>query len=82
MARIYDFALPYRISGVEDSVGIGDLQSAGLWEQVPAGLQASMQAGAGLFGVGAVVTQADLDALPDPVWTYIADKLGLQWHQA
>lgn len=80
--RVYEFQLPYTISGIQDSVGIDDLQSAGLWDQIPAGLQAKLNAGDGWFSGGVEVTQADLDELPDAVWTFIAGKLNLQWHEA
>ncbi len=80
--RVYKFPLPYQISGIQDSVGISDLQSSGLWDQVPADIQAKLQAGDGWFSGGVQVTQADLDELPDAVWSYIAGKLGLQWSAA
>ena len=79
--RVYDFALPYTISGIQDSVGIGDLQSAGLWDQVPADLQAKMLAADSWLSSGFVATAAELDEPPDPVWTYIAAKVGLKWHE-
>jgi hypothetical protein len=82
VARKYGFPLPYQISGLQDSIGISDLQSAGLWNQIPADLQAKLQSGAGIFSSGVLCTQADLDELPDPVWAFIAEKLGLQWQAA
>ena len=79
MARVYDFTLPIIISGIQDSVGISDLQAAGLWDQIPADLQAKMNAGDSWFSSGVEITQADLDELPDPVWAFIAAKLNLKW---
>ena len=43
MARIYDFTLPVSITGIQDSVGVSDLQDAGLWDQIPADLAALVQ---------------------------------------
>ncbi len=80
--RIYRFPLPYQISGIQDAVGIADLKDDGLWDQIPADLQEKLEAGDGWFSGGVQVTQAELDALPDPVWAYIAGKLGLQWSPA
>lgn len=80
--RIYDFQLPYQISGLQDSVGISDLQDAGLWDEIPVNIQQKLQSGSGLFANGVEVTQADLDDLPDAVWAFIASKLNLQWHEA
>ena len=81
MSRQYDFPLPYTISGIQDSVGVSDLQADGLWDQIPADLQAKLESGDSWFSSGVEVTQADLDELPDPVWTYIATKLNLPWHE-
>ena len=80
--RIYQFTLPYRISGIQDLVGISDLKEDGLWDQIPADLQTKLDAGDSWFSGAVEVTQADLDELPDAVWTYIANKLGLQWRTA
>jgi hypothetical protein len=80
--RNYHFVLPYTISGIQDSVGISDLKDDGLWDQIPADLQAKLEAGDSWFSSGVEVTKADLDELPDPVWAYIANKLGLQWSKA
>ena len=80
-ARIYDFALPYTLTGLADMVGVNELQSAGLWDDIPADLQVRMVAGEGLFGNGAVVTQQELDRLPDKAWKYIAAQLSLSWHE-
>lgn len=82
MARIYQFPLPYRISGIQDSIGVADLKDDGLWDQMPATLQAKLEAGDNWFSGGVQVTRADLDELPDAVWSYIADRLGLQWRAA
>ena len=84
MARIYDFQLPYTLTGLADMVGVNELQSAGLWndQDIPADLQARMVAGEGLFGNGTVVTQQDLDRLSDKAWAYIAAQLNLPWHEA
>jgi hypothetical protein len=79
MARVYEFPLPYDLSGLDDSVAISDLQSAGLWDQIPADLQAKLQAADSWFSSGVSITQADLDELPDSVWEFIATKLNLQW---
>ena len=80
--RTYLFTLPVTIPGFQDSVAISDLQSAGLWDQIPADLQTKLQDGSGWFSSGVNVTQADLDELPDPVWLWIANKLNLQWKPA
>lgn len=82
MARVYDFDLPYTISGIQDEVGIERLQVAGLWndQDIPADLQQRMSSGEGLFGNGATITQQDLNRLSDRAWAYIAQQLGLQWH--
>jgi hypothetical protein len=77
MKRTYDFPLPYHISGIQDSVGVSDLQSAGLWAGVPTDLQARLTAADSWFSGGVDVTQSDLDELPDDVWAFIAGKLGL-----
>lgn len=82
MSRKYNFDLPYQISGIQDSVGISDLQDAGLWDKIPVDLQAKLQDGSGWFSGGVEVTQADLDELSDPVWSFIATKLGLSWQAA
>jgi len=79
MTRIYNFPLPYQIDGMQDGVGIDDLKQAGLWEQLPSDLQKRMSDGAGLFAPGVTVTAGDLDKLPDKVWAFIADHLGLNW---
>ena len=63
MARVYDFVLPVSITGVQDSVGISDLQSAGLWDQIPADLQAKMSAGDSWCSSGVEITQAELREL-------------------
>lgn len=78
-ARSYLFTLPYQITAIQDSVGIADLQSQGLWDQIPADLQAKLQAASGWFSGGAEVTKADLDELPDAVWAFIANELSLKW---
>ena len=80
--RVYQFQLPYQISGIQDSVGIGDLQDAGLWDNVPPAVQTKLNDGAGWFSGGCEVTKADLDELPDDVWAFIATKLGLAWRPA
>jgi len=80
--RVYDFDLPYTISGIQDSVGISDLQSAGLWDKIPTDLQAKLEAGDSWFSSGVSITKADLDELSDPVWNYIAAQLNLPWHEA
>lgn len=73
--RKYSFPLPIQLSGIEDSVAVSDLQSAGLWGLVPANLQAKLLAADSWFSGGAVVTEVELNELPDPVWTYIHAKL-------
>jgi hypothetical protein len=82
MARVYNFPLPVSITGIQDSVGVSDLQDAGLWDQIPADLQAKLDAGDSWFSTGVEITQAELDELPDPVWGFIAEKLNLQWSEA
>lgn len=79
--RVYAFTLPYTISGIQDSVGINELRSEGLWDQIPADLQAKLEAGDSWFSTGVQVTKADLDELPDPVWASIATKLKLPWRE-
>jgi len=80
MARVYDFTLPYQISGIQDSVGISDLKSDGLWDKIPADLQAKLEAGDSWFSSGVDIQKSDLDELSDAVWEYIAGKLSLPWH--
>ena len=75
MKRVYDFELPVTLSGIQDSVAVSDLQEAGLWGQVPADLQRRLLAADSWFSGGAVVTEVELNELPDPVWAYIHAKL-------
>ena len=84
MARIYNFPLPYQISGLQDEVGIDDLEAAGYWDtaDIPDDIRARMEAGEGLFGPGATISKADIDRISDRAWTYIANKLGLSWSTA
>jgi hypothetical protein len=84
VARIYNFPLPYTISGLEDQVGIGDLQTAGYWNDadVPKDLRTRMEAGEGFFGSGATISKADIDRISDRAWAYIANKLNLTWSNA
>ena len=80
--RIYDFPLPQHFSGIQDSVAITDLKSAGLWNKIPKDLQTKMLSGDSWFSSGVNVTAADLDELPDDVWSFVAEKLNLKWHTA
>ena len=84
MARIYNFPLPYTITGLQDQIGIGDLQGAGFWDDadIPEELRTRMEAGEGIFGSGATISKADIDRISDRAWTYIANKLNLPWHNA
>jgi hypothetical protein len=84
VARIYNFSLPYTISGLQDQIGIGDLQTAGYWNDadVPKDLRTRMEAGEGFFGSGATIAKADIDRISDRAWTYIAGKLNLTWSNA
>lgn len=77
--RIYHFPLPYHLSGIQDSVGVSDLKDANLWAKMPVDLQNKLSAADSWFSGGCDVTQSDLDELPDDVWTFIANKLGLSW---
>ena len=80
--RIYDFPLPVHISGFQDSIGISDLKDAGIWDRVPTDLQTKMTNASSWLSGGADITKADLDELPDNVWSFIADKLNLKWRTA
>jgi hypothetical protein len=80
--RIYHFDLPHMISGVQDTFGVNELQSDGMWPKIPADVQRKMLAGESWFGPGVSVTQADLDELPDDVLAYVANKLDLKWSKA
>lgn len=80
--RIYDFTLPQHITGIQDSVGVSDLKSMGLWNKIPADLQAKLEAADSWFSSGLDVKASDLNELPDDVWAFIADKLNLKWHMS
>jgi hypothetical protein len=84
MARIYDFPLPSKISGLQDEIGIADLKGAGYWNDadIPQDLRTRMEAGEGFFGSGATITKEDIDGISDRAWTYIATKLNLSWRTA
>lgn len=79
--RKYKFPLPHHITGIQDSFGVQKLQSAGMWDKLPAAVQRKLIAGEGWFSNGTDVTKADLDELPDDVWTYVANELGLEWEK-
>lgn len=77
--RTYDFALPHTIPGMYVSIGIGQLQSAGHWDELPGALRTKLQDGSGLFS-SVVITKDDCDSIPDDLWKDIAAKLNLAWH--
>jgi 5-keto 4-deoxyuronate isomerase len=75
--RTYKFALPYQLSGIEAAVGVGRLQEGGVWDQIPADLREQME-NLGYFST-LTITKQDLDRIPTPAWTQIAQMLGLEW---
>jgi hypothetical protein len=83
-SRVYDFELPYTISGIEAEIGVGNIQTAGYWNvaDIPQDLQDRMTAGEGLFGNGATISKDDIDRISDRAWKYIAAQLNLSWHTA
>jgi len=84
VARIYNFPLPSMITGLQDEIGIGDLKTAGYWNDadIPQDIRTRMEAGAGIFGSGTTITKADIDRISDRAWTYVANRLNLSWRNA
>jgi hypothetical protein len=68
--RIYDFEFPYDTTKFFRP---GDLKAAGLWDLLSPELQTKMQTDGAEFAA---------DDLPDPVWAFVAEQLGLAWRDA
>jgi hypothetical protein len=76
MARTYNFELPYEISSFMISMGLSTLKSDGIYDALPADLQAKADA-AYNNSTALVITQADCDEIDDETWGKLSSVLGL-----
>lgn len=76
--RKYDTDLPYHISAMFVGMAISKLEDDGFWDGLPVALQKKLKDGQiGWDGVD--LTQDDLDSIPTPLWTKIAEALNITW---
>jgi hypothetical protein len=76
--RIYNFELPYTINSFYVRIGVGKLQSDGLFDGLPYLIRNKLVLAANGW-TSVDVTQDELDSIDDTEWAALADMLGLSW---
>ena len=79
--RLYEFELPYYISGFVVGIAINKFKQIGVWDKFPHALKDKAKAARGSWS-GLKITQKDLDSIPDEAWQKIAKALGVTWRYA
>lgn len=78
--RIYDFGLPFVASGWKLWAGMQVFRQSEFWPKMPAEVRSRAETAANTFGGELIITQQDLDSLPDDVWGQMANKFDLAYH--
>lgn len=77
--RIYEFDLPYHMSGLYVYVGYKKFKKAGLLEKLPNDLRVKFEKAA-QNSDPITISKYILDQIDDDTWTKIASDLSLKWH--
>jgi len=75
--RSYSFELPYTVEGWKLKMGLSRYKHDPVYSRIPANLRAALEQGEAT-GRDVQIRKKDLDSLPDDVWDYIKQTLGLR----
>jgi hypothetical protein len=79
--RVYNFSLPYELSGMQVHVGLSQLKDAGVFDRLPVDFRAKLEQ-ASVNWEHVSITKEMCDSIDDDTWQMLAQKLGLDWNLA
>lgn len=77
--RVYNFTLPYKISGVEIHFGLSQLKESGIFDRLPHSIRTMIEHASDNYE-DISITKEMCDSVDDDTWQLLAQKLNLDWN--